>query len=616
MKPMLLTAATDIPLGKEWVYEAKYDGFRCILDWEVDAAPILKSRNGKVLNQMFPEIISFCHDNQKKISSSLPLSLDGELVYLTNNFQSDFSIVQLRGRMRNQDVIMKHVQEFPCHYIVFDLLKVKGEVQTDFSITKRKHKLQKFFQKMKLPISISYEDINRIQAIDVYQDNEVLWNHIKVSNGEGIVAKKKNSSWTSDKRTVQWLKIKNWRYVTVILTKYDKSNGFFHGAIYHKEALVEIVTFRHGLKDEELNTLIMLFKSNGTKLAESVWALEPSICIDIACIDFDGKHLREPRFHAFNFNKESIDCRWQQMQRQLFPLPEIMTITHPDKPIWPVISIQKDDYLLYLQNISPYILPFLRDRLLTVIRFPHGAMGESFYQKNSPVSVPDFVTTKQVDDIRYIVCNDVESLLWLGNQLALEFHIPFQTIKTNQPTEIVFDLDPPSVHEFSLAIEAALRMKAIFDQFGIQSFVKTSGGKGIQVYIPLPMNTFSYEDTRVFTKFVCNFLCEQEPQWFTTERLKKNRHNKLYLDYVQHDEGKTIIAPYSPRGNEQGLIATPLYWDEVDNSLKPDLFSIPMVIERLKKQGNPFRDFRQGIEEQKFAEVLQQLKELVKISHK
>lgn len=603
---MLLTATIDIPLGKNWLYEAKYDGFRCILEWEKDI-PILRSRNGNVLNQMFPEILYFCHTILEKVRPYLPLYLDGELVNLINNFQSNFSMVQLRGRMRNETVISKHVQQFPCHYVVFDLLFYKGESQTELSISKRKKKLQKLFQTITLPISINVEDVNRIQAIDVFINHEQLWNKIVVNNGEGIVAKQLTSSWNSGKRSINWLKIKNWRYVTVILTKYDKNNGYFHGAVYQNESLIEIVNFRHGLTDEELETLITLFKNNGTKVSENIWELDPSICIDIACISFDEKHLREPRFHSFNFQKDPMECQWQHMEKQLVPLPQNVQITHPEKPIWPLINIRKDDYLFYLQQIAPYILPFLRNRLLTVIRFPHGVEGEKFYQKNAPDYIPDFISTKQDDDIRYITCNDIESLLWLGNQLALEFHIPFQTISSNKPTEIVFDLDPPSVNEFPIAIEAAQRMKAIFDQFELQSFVKTSGGKGLQVYIPLPFNTFSYEETRVFTKFVCDFLCEQEPQWFTTERLKKNRHNKLYLDYVQHSEGKTIIAPYSPRGNEQGLIATPLNWDELTESLKPDLFSIPAVLERIKKQGNPFRDFRYVTEGQKFEIVLQQL---------
>ncbi|TQR19905.1 DNA ligase D [Psychrobacillus vulpis] len=610
MKPMLLTGVDEIPLGKDWIYETKYDGFRCLLEWESE--PILKSRNGKVLNNMFPEIISFCYEIHEQIKPYLPLTLDGELVYLINNWKSNFSIVQLRGRMSNQDVISTHVQQFPCHYVVFDLLKYKGESVTSLPITKRKQTLDKLFQKMKIPITINYEDKHRVQAIDTFQDSERLWNNIEVSNGEGIVAKRKTSNWESNTRTVNWVKIKNWRYVSVILIKYDKSNGYFHGAVYHNDELTEVVTLRHGLKEEELHTLIALFQSNGTKLSENIWELEPSICVDIVCIDFDGKHLREPRFHAFNFEIEAFDCNWQKMQRQLFPLPEVLQITHPEKSVWPASDIQKDDYLLYLQNITPYILPFLRERLLTVIRFPHGVPGESFYQKNSPDYIPDYITTKRSDDIDYILCNDVESLLWLGNQLALEFHIPFQTIQTNKPTEIVFDLDPPSVKEFSLAVEAAIRMKAIFDQFELQSFVKTSGGKGLQIYIPLPFDTYSYEDTRVFTEFVCQFLCEQVPQWFTIERLKKNRENKLYLDYIQHAEGKTIIAPYSTRGNDLGLVATPLNWEEVNSSLKPDMFSIPNVLERLKKQANPFRDFRENIDEKKFGAVLDQLKGLMK----
>ena len=139
------------------------------------------------------------------------------------------------------------------------------------------------------------------------------------------------------------------------------------------------------------------------------------------------------------------------MLRQLHPIPESVEITHPDKPVFPSIEIVKDDYLYYLQNIAPLILPFLRNRPLTLIRYPHGVPGESFYQKSSPDKVPEFVTTVNNEDSSSIVCNNIETLLWLGNQLAIEFHIPFQPLQTDQPTEIVFDLDPPSVEEFSFS---------------------------------------------------------------------------------------------------------------------------------------------------------------------
>ena len=607
---MLLTASTEVPIGNEWLYETKYDGFRCILEW--DKEPLLKSRNGKLLNNMFPEIISFCHEIYDKIKPFLPLTMDGELVYLVNNFQSDFSKVQLRGRMKNIDTIKNNAEIFTCHYVVFDLLIYKGKDLTKLPLTKRKQQLSRLFNKVKLPVSINYQDTNRLQAINVYEDSPLLWERIVTNNGEGLIAKQTKSTWNSAERTNKWLKIKNWRYISIILTKYDKSNGFFHGVVYQNGLLVEVVTFRHGLSEVELATLITLFQTKGTQLSNNIWELEPSICVEIACIDFDGKKLREPRFHLFKLNTDIQDCSWEQMQKQLYPLPPTTKITHPDKPIWPKSGIQKDDYLMYLQRIAPYMLPLLKDRLLTVIRFPHGVPGESFYQKNSPDYVPDFVATKKMDDINYIMCNDLETLLWLGNQLALEFHIPFQTGHTNNPTEIVFDLDPPSVKEFSLAVEAAQQMKVIFDQFRLHSFVKTSGGKGIQLYIPLEEDSFTYEETGIFTKFICDFLVEQQPKWFTTERLKKNRGNKLYLDYVQHKEGKTIVAPFSPRGNELGLIATPLKWEEVKESLKPDTFTIPSVLDRITKQGDPFKYFRVNSEKDNFAMVLKQLKDLIK----
>lgn len=602
---MLLTEAIEPPKGEEWFYEAKYDGFRCIIQW-TEEEPILISRNGNVLNQLFPEIIAYCKDLYKKIKAYLPLTFDGELVFLMNNYKSEFSIVQQRGRMQNKEVIAAHAKSFPCHYVVFDLLQFKGESQANRYLKTRKQQLTTLFTKLKLPTTINYEDNRRLQAIDVFEDTSAIWHLITTYNGEGLIAKKKTSKWQENVRTNQWMKIKNWRMVTVIVTKYDKGNGYFQGCVYRQGELTEVVVFRHGMKNDELNTLIAFFKANGIKQNET-WELEPSICVDIACIDFDGKKLREPRFHAFRLEMDPQECNWQQMHRQLMPIPESVQVTHPNKPVWPEIGITKDSYLHYLQFISPLILPFLRQRPVTLIRFPHGVSGESFYQKSSPDNLPEFVATEKVSEHHGILCNNLETLLWLGNQLALEIHIPFQTIDTDKPTEIVFDLDPPNVDAFSLAISAARHLKEIFDYFKLQSFVKTSGGKGLQVYIPLPYNTFSYEQVRQFTEFVCRFLCEQKTGLYTIERLKKNRNDRLYLDYVQHAEGKTIISPFSTRGNPMGLVATPLYWDEVNEQLRPELFTIPTVIERIKRVGNPFRNFEAIGEEQDFQAVLQHL---------
>ncbi|MER1956860.1 MAG: DNA ligase D [Solibacillus sp.] len=608
MKPMLLTDSIEMPVGEGWLYETKYDGIRCILIWEKgEPAPVLKSRNNNVLNEMFPEILRFCEAIYNEVERYLPLMLDGELVYLIKDYQSDFSVVQKRGKLRNGQNVEASAESFPCHYIVFDLLKYVGKSKVNSPLTVRKQLLTELFNALNLPTSVNYMDTKRLQAIDVYEDGDLLWRRVKLSNGEGVIAKKSTSKWLESKRTKNWLKIKNWRYVNVLVTKFTKSNGFFDAVVFKDENLIEVVTFKHGFNKDEEKTLMILFMNNGTLISNEIWELPPSICVSIACIDFDGNKLREPRFHSFQLNVDPKECNWQQMQRQLHPIPENVAITHPDKPVFPASKITKDDYLLYLQKVAPYMLPFLKDRLLTIIRYPHGVPGESFYQKNYPDNIPDFVATYLVDDTNFAICNNLETLLWLGNQLAIEFHIPFQPFPIGKPTEIVFDLDPPSVNEFHLAVNAALKLKTILDHFGLQSFVKTSGGKGMQVYIPLPLNAFSYEETGVFTEFVCEFLVQQYPQWFTIERLKKNRGNKLYLDYVQHKEGKTIVAPYSARGNEKGLIATPLHWDEVTEQLRPDMFTIPNVINRINNLGDIFKHFRDIGEKQDFKSVVNQM---------
>ncbi|MFD4419020.1 DNA ligase D [Bacillus safensis] len=607
MKPMRLTPAHDIPAGADWVYELKYDGFRAILVWEEDEIR-LESRTGKRLNKQFPEVMEQCEQLRDQFAPFLPLTLDGELVFLLSEQQSEFAKVQQRGRLKNKEAIQRQAERFPCHFITFDLLSCKGKPLVDSPLMERKNQLQQLFQEAKLPSSVQLEHPSLLQVIHTDPDSEYMKNVMTTYLAEGLVAKKKSSKWHDNTRSKEWLKMKNWRYVSVIVTRFDKENGYFQGSIYQDSALIEVVQFKHGFSKEEEQTLRTLFQTKGQLTGGSLYEIPPSIVASIACISFDGSALREPRFSSFLLDADPAACTFQQMLKQLYPLPAAIDVTHPEKPIVPALQLNKADYLLYLRQAAPYLLPFLRERRLTLIRYPHGTGDEFFYQKSTPDYAPDFVLTDEVDDISYTVCNDPRTLLWLGNQLAMEFHIPFETRDTDRPTEIVFDLDPPSVNEFHLAIEAAKRIKALLDGLFLTAFIKTSGGKGLQVYIPLKKNAFTYEETRQFTAFICQFLCEQATDLFTLERLKKKRGNRLYLDYIQHDAGKTIIAPYSPRGNELGLVATPLEWDELyHDELHPSLFTMPAVIERLKEKGDPFRRMRHLVNDDAFRQVLHQL---------
>lgn len=276
-----------------------------------------------------------------------------------------------------------------------------------------------------------------------------------------------------------------------------------------------------------------------------------------------------------------------------------ITITNPEKLLW--IGITKADYLHYLTKISSLMLPFLHDKPLTVIRYPDGVNGEAFYQKNCPEYAPHFIQTVQYHDHRAIICSNLPTLLWLGNQAALEFHVPFAPYQSEQPSEIVFDLDPPSQEAFYLAVEAAKQIKITLDRLHITGFLKLSGNKGLQIHIPLPQNTFTYDQTKVFTSFIAHYLVEMNPEKFTVERLKKKRHGRLYIDYVQHASGKTIIAPYSVRGNQNGLVAVPIEWSELTDELSPIQFSMEKVLNR---KANPFDSYEEARIVQPFQQIL------------
>ncbi|WP_051263092.1 non-homologous end-joining DNA ligase [Tuberibacillus calidus] len=287
---------------------------------------------------------------------------------------------------------------------------------------------------------------------------------------------------------------------------------------------------------------------------------------------------------------------------------ETIHLTSLSKPLWPKHHITKADYLQYVATISDVQLPFLRRRALTLLRYPHGAGKEKFFQKNCPDYAPAFIKTAIIGDIRYIVGDGLATLMWLANQLAFEIHTPFQTVDSDFPSEIVLDLDPPSRDAFELAIEAALIIKNVLDRLQLISFVKTSGNKGLQIYIPLPDQTFTFEDTRRFTQFIADYLTETNPRLFTTERLKKHRQGRLYVDAVQFGEGKTIIAPYSVRGNDDALVACPLYWEEVTPALRPEQFPLPSIKQRLETKGCPFQSFFEAKKKQPFQKVLDAFK--------
>ncbi|QHT63031.1 DNA polymerase domain-containing protein [Paenibacillus lycopersici] len=262
-----------------------------------------------------------------------------------------------------------------------------------------------------------------------------------------------------------------------------------------------------------------------------------------------------------------------------------LTISNPEKLLWPEMGITKAVFLQRLAALSPWLLKHCQDRLLTTIRYPDGVTGKSFYQKNCPTPAPDFVETVQSDSIAYVKLTSLPVLLWLGNLACLEYHASFDRISDPaHPTEWVLDLDP-SLEEEPRIMEAALLTGDLLRSLGIASTPKTSGATGIQIIIPL-VKDLTFDELRRIGEFVGAYLSDKHPKLFTIERLKKHRGDLIYVDYLQHYQGKTIIAPYSPRARAGASVSTPLHWDEVRRNAAITDFHLLNIEDRLNREGD------------------------------
>ena len=265
-----------------------------------------------------------------------------------------------------------------------------------------------------------------------------------------------------------------------------------------------------------------------------------------------------------------------------------------EKVFWPDSGLTKGDLLDYFDAVADVILPALRDRPLTVKRYPDGIDGFSFFQKNTPKYAPDWVKTVGLwagsarRDVHYTLCNSKRTLLWLANQAAIELH-PWlsRTSRLEHPDHLVFDLDPPP-DQFHVAVEVAMAVKEMLDQYRIEGAVKTSGAKGIHVYIPI-QRKFHYHAAREAAVNLAQEVERQMPEIVTTEVRLAKRGGRLFLDIGRNAPGAHIVAPYSPRARSGATVSFPITWDELP-TVRPESFTIQTVPKILGERGNVWKE--------------------------
>lgn len=253
--------------------------------------------------------------------------------------------------------------------------------------------------------------------------------------------------------------------------------------------------------------------------------------------------------------------------------------TNLDKILYPELKITKGQIIEYYIKIAPKMLDILVNRPIVLTRFPNGIGKEGFYEKDAPQGTPTWVKTFRKysetaqREINYIVCNDLDTLIWLANLAALEIHMTLsQADPFEHPDLIVFDLDPKPPTGYDEAAEVAALLKEKLDSLGLKSYVKTSGKKGLHVLFPL-IKSYTFRQTRDFVQRIGESL-KKETDMIVTERSKTDTSGKVYIDYVQNSHGRTMICPYSLRATPQATVSMPLRWDEVKKGLNPEKFNL------------------------------------------
>jgi bifunctional non-homologous end joining protein LigD len=276
-----------------------------------------------------------------------------------------------------------------------------------------------------------------------------------------------------------------------------------------------------------------------------------------------------------------------------------LKLSNLQKVLYPATGFTKKDVIDYYVRIAPALAPHLSGRALTMKRYPDGVDGQFFYEKNAPKHRPDWVKTVPIwsegnrRTMHYVEVSDLPTLVWLANLAALELHPSLARAKdVSCPTVIAFDLDPGPPATIVQCCQVGFWLREIFEHFGLQSFPKTSGSKGLQIYVPLNTPT-SYEATKPFAHALARLLEHGHPNHVVSDMKKQLRTGKVFVDWSQNDEHKTTVAVYSLRARERPTVSTPVTWDEVERALKkkdPGLlvFEAPKVVARFEKMGDLF----------------------------
>jgi bifunctional non-homologous end joining protein LigD len=634
--PMLASLSRLPAEESQWAFEVKWDGVRAIAHSQPGRLKLL-SRNGNEVTGAYPELRAL-----NRALSSHEALIDGEIIAFDTHGRPSFEALQPRMHQRGQAAIRRLMRSTPVTYVAFDLLWLDGHSLMDRPYAERRTRLQE--------LDLDGEHWRTPGYHHGEGEGRALLEATRARGLEGVVAKRLDSLYTPAGRTGAWLKIKHHRRQEAVIGGWSEGKGERAGRIgaldlgvYDEHAALRYAgQVGTGFDEPELARLAGMLSAlaiddspfTGRQPPRGTHYVQPDLVCEVEFSEWTtAGRLRQASYRGLREDKPAAEVLRERVTvPEDIPAPASSTGAQPEGPaplatgrrvrggleveiegrtlrltnlekiLYPETGFTKGDLIGYYAAVAPALLPHLHDRPLTLKRYPNGVQGEHFYEKQSPDHRPEWVQTARIwsehskREIDYTLCQDLPTLVWLANLAALELHPSLSLAGAQQsPTALVFDLDPGAPAGVLECCEVALELCEMFEQLGLSAFAKTSGSKGLQVYIPLNDDRMTYEQTKPFAHAVANLLAQRRPELVRAEMARAERTGRVLIDWSQNDEHKTTISVYSPRALTRPTVSTPVTWGEVRSAREQHdpqqlVFETAQVLERVAERDDLFAE--------------------------
>ena len=631
----MLAGAGDLPRDEaRWSFEVKWDGVRAIA-YVRPGRLRLESRNLNEITDAYPEVRGILRDLGMREAV-----FDGEIVAFDDAGKPSFERLQRRMHVTSQSAVRRLSASSPVVYAIFDLLFLDGHSLMGLAYEERRARLDELGlggPAWRVPANHPGRGQGLLDATEA-------------QGLEGVVAKRLDSRYEPGRRTGAWIKIKHTHRQELVICGWlpgegrrtDRIGALLMG-VWDQDELRYAGRVGTGFTERTLTDLARRLAPlrrpdspfhRAPKLPRTAVFVEPELVAEIEFREWTSEGvMRAPSYKGLRDDKaaaavvregplepagaesdatsgahgdgepgaaRSPEALFDETERLPDGSLAVLTdgrrlkISNWDKVLYPATGFTKGDLIAYYARVAPAVLPHLRDRPLTLKRYPNGVDAPYFYEKQSPSHRPDWVQTARVGSIDYTLAQDRATLIWLANLADIELHTPLGPARhPERPTMLVFDLDPGPPAGIVECAEVALVLRGLFAALGLESVAKTSGSKGMQLYVPLNDDTITYEQTKPFARQIAELLEQRLPELVVSRMTKRLRSGKVLVDWSQNDDHKTTVTVYSVRAREQPTVSAPVSWEEVQechDAKDPDIlsFDTETVLARVARDGDPF----------------------------